>query len=95
MTLRTKMTLLASACVLGLAAAFSLPGDTSATATSTIGYGPDPELAFPQQTLIPTINVAPARPWSEDERPEARWFAVGCLAIVLAAIGIVAWVYAG
>jgi hypothetical protein len=32
--------------------------------------------------------------WSEDERPEARWFAVGCLAIVLAAIGVVALIYA-
>jgi hypothetical protein len=31
--------------------------------------------------------------WMEDERPAARWFAVGCLAIVLAGIGIVAWIY--
>ena len=69
MTLRTKMALLASACVLGLATVFSLPGDTSESIK--IGYGPNPELAFPQQTLIPTINVAPARPWNEDERPTA------------------------
>lgn len=32
--------------------------------------------------------------WSADEGKGPRWFAVGCLAIVLAAIGIVAWVYA-
>ena len=32
--------------------------------------------------------------WMEDDRPEARWFTVGCLAIVLAAVGIVALMYA-
>src|SRR5688572_21689838 len=68
MTLRTKMVLLASACVLGLATAFSIPGDTS---ESTIGYGPNPELAFPHTPLIPTLNVAPARPWNDGEMPDA------------------------
>ena len=33
--------------------------------------------------------------WYEDERKGARWFAVGCLVLVLAAIGIIALVYAG
>jgi hypothetical protein len=32
--------------------------------------------------------------WHADERKGARWFAVGCLAIVLAGIGILAWIYA-
>jgi glucose/arabinose dehydrogenase len=69
MTLRTKIALLASACVLGLATAFSLPGDTSES--STIGYGRNPELPFPRQTLITTVNVATARPWSVGEMPTA------------------------
>ena len=33
--------------------------------------------------------------WTEDERPEARWFAVGCLVIALAVVGIIVCVYAG
>jgi glucose/arabinose dehydrogenase len=69
MTLRTKILLLSSACVFGLAALFSLPGDTSET--STIGYGPNPELAFPHTPLIPTLNIAPARPWTGNEMPTA------------------------
>ena len=32
--------------------------------------------------------------WAGDERTGARWFAVGCLVLVLAGIGILAWVYA-
>jgi glucose/arabinose dehydrogenase len=70
MTLRTKTALLASACAIGLAAfSFSLPGGTSEQ--TVVGYGPNPTLPFPQQALIPTINVAPARPWSEGELPTA------------------------
>ena len=33
--------------------------------------------------------------WCEDERKSARWFAVGCLVVVLAAIGFIALIYAG
>ena len=79
MALRTKILLLSSACAFGLAAFLSLPGDTSES--STIGYGPKPELAFPQQTLIPTINIAPARPWTGNEMPTAaQGFEVGAFA---------------
>ena len=31
--------------------------------------------------------------WNGDERREARWFAVGCLTLVLVGIGILVWVY--
>lgn len=30
--------------------------------------------------------------WSEDERPEARWFSVGCLVLVLGLIGLAVWI---
>ena len=69
MTLRTKTLLLASACAIGLATSFSLPGDTSEQAT--IGYGSNPELAFPRQPLIPTVNIAPANPWTDGQMPTA------------------------
>lgn len=31
--------------------------------------------------------------WYADEGKGPRWFAVGCLTLVLVAIGILAWVY--
>ena len=33
------------------------------------GLGPDPTLPPPQESLIPTVNIAPARGWAEGERP--------------------------
>lgn len=33
------------------------------------GYGPNPELAVPQQSLIPTVNVATAKGWPADTKP--------------------------
>ena len=69
MTLRTNILLLSSACAFGIAAFLALPADTSVP--STIGFGPNPELAFPHTPLIPTLNIAPARPWTANETPVA------------------------
>jgi glucose/arabinose dehydrogenase len=69
MTLRTNILLLSAACAFGIAAFLALPADTSEP--STIGFGPNPELAFPHTPLIPTLNIAPARPWTGDEMPMA------------------------
>ena len=33
------------------------------------GFGPNPVLPAPQRSLIPTINVAPARPWQGNAKP--------------------------
>lgn len=35
------------------------------------GSGPDPQLPAPDSGLIPTVNVAKARPWRGDEKPVA------------------------
>ncbi len=35
------------------------------------GTGPNPTLPPPQQSLIPTVNVAPAKPWPEGRMPQA------------------------
>jgi len=32
--------------------------------------------------------------WSEDERPGARWFSVGCLVLVLGLVAVVVWLVA-
>ena len=33
------------------------------------GFGPQPQLPAPNQTLLPTVNIAPAVGWRADERP--------------------------
>ena len=33
------------------------------------GMGPNPELPRPKETLLPTVNIAPARGWSGEETP--------------------------
>jgi glucose/arabinose dehydrogenase len=53
---------------LGLVTLLSVPSDSAA---SMVGYGSSPELPFPHETLIPTINIAPAKGWSEGEKPAA------------------------
>lgn len=35
------------------------------------GTGPDPQLPAPESHLIPIVNIAPARGWSDDGRPTA------------------------
>ncbi|HEX2584817.1 MAG TPA: hypothetical protein VHL14_06785, partial [Steroidobacteraceae bacterium] len=36
-----------------------------------IGYGSNPALPKPDKRLIPTVKIAPARPWQGDEAPTA------------------------
>jgi glucose/arabinose dehydrogenase len=33
------------------------------------GFGPNPQLPEPQRTLVPTVNIAPAEPWSAQQQP--------------------------
>ncbi len=37
----------------------------------TAGMGPSPELPPPQKSLIPTVNIAPAKGWSAESKPAA------------------------
>lgn len=34
-------------------------------------YGPNPVLPAPDTSLIPTVKIAPAKPWTDDEKPVA------------------------
>ncbi len=69
MALRNKMLLLSSACAIGFVALASVSGDASVPAV--VGYGPNPILPAPSQPLIPTVNIAPAKPWTASEMPAA------------------------
>src|SRR5688500_2865986 len=52
--------------MLGLAAC-----GESATLPVAAGVGPAPELPPPEETLIPTVNIAPATGWPEGVMPSA------------------------
>ena len=40
-------------------------------ASPASGYGPQPVLPAPQSSLLPTVNIAPARPWPAGAQPQA------------------------
>jgi hypothetical protein len=55
-----------------LLAAVQLAGCGSEAGLQTAdGTGPDPKLPPPENSLIPTVNIAPAVGWGDDEQPDA------------------------
>ena len=56
-----------------LSAAFAVAGNAAAV-TSTLpesaGYGPNPTLPDPQLHKLPTMKIAPTRPWRGEEQPQ-------------------------
>jgi len=63
---RLRLAVVASAAVLALSAcgeSAKLPGEA--------GIGPTPQLPAPDHTLIPTVNVAPAKGWPQGGAPTA------------------------
>ena len=50
----------------------------AAALPESAGYGPQPTLPEPQKSLVPTMKIAPAKPWSGDEKPQPA----GGLAVV-------------
>lgn len=56
----------------GIAAWLLLGGcGEQATLSIVAGTGPDPLLPAPRNTLLPTVNIAPARGWTDDTTPTA------------------------
>ena len=41
----------------------------ASTLPESAGYGAHPTLPAPEKKLLPTMNIAPAHPWSGDEKP--------------------------
>ena len=66
-----KAIVTATVCVASLSGIVLLDGCASASDNTAMGYGPNPTLPPPQTTLIPTLNVAPAKPWPEGMMPTA------------------------
>ncbi|WP_428153800.1 PQQ-dependent sugar dehydrogenase [Brevundimonas sp.] len=65
----TSKSLLAST---ALAATLGLGGCAGGPALPTeAGFGPNPELPAPRQSLLPTVNIAPATSWPQGATPAA------------------------
>ena len=61
------------ASIIVFGAIVALAGCSSHAATDlpeSAGYGPHPALPEPQKKLLPTMKIAPARPWRDDEKPK-------------------------
>jgi len=56
-------------CLLALAAVGLAGCGEQATLPVEAGMGPEPELPPPNETLLPTVNIAPAERWSEGATP--------------------------
>lgn len=72
---RHRLTMLARAAMAGstvaaVAMLLSACGDSAMLPVSA-GTGPQPVLPAPNKTLLPTVNIAPAKGWPEGARPEA------------------------
>ena len=62
------LTSAAGAAVLFTLGALAGCGETAKLPESA-GFGPNPQLPEPNKTLIPTVNVAPAKGWPEGGKP--------------------------
>ena len=68
-----------------LSALCSIAAAQAPTSDMPVGFGPHPALPEPESTLIPTVNVAPAAPWTGQAAPlAAPGFAVRAYARDLA-----------
>ena len=66
------MRMLSPASLFLAATAVALAGcGEEATLPVAAGTGPQPQLPAPNETLIPTVNVAPAKGWPEGGMPTA------------------------
>src|ERR1700719_3212071 len=65
-----RMRMTALAVLVPLLALLSACGD-QATLPVSAGTGPNPELPPPHRTLLPTVNIAPAKGWPAGAAPTA------------------------
>src|SRR5688572_31764413 len=66
----TRSVMLYGALAIALGAALAACGEM-ATLPFSAGVGPEPKLPAPNKTLIPTVDIAPAKGWPEGARPVA------------------------
>jgi len=63
MSLRCKRLAAAVAGMLAVASSAAIADDFAK------GFGPNPTLPAPHKSLMPTVNIAPAKPWAKGQKP--------------------------
>ena len=63
--------LLSATAVVSLGASVGLCAGAIAQEASWVGYGPSPNLPAPEKSLIPTVDIAPAKGWRTGQKPTA------------------------
>ncbi|WP_216858851.1 PQQ-dependent sugar dehydrogenase [Caballeronia novacaledonica] len=54
-----------------MAIALMLASGAAAADDYAQGFGPNPTLPAPHKALMPTVNIAPAKPWTQGQKPTA------------------------
>jgi glucose/arabinose dehydrogenase len=56
---------------ISLAIVIALSGTATFAQEYPKGFGPNPSLDAPHKSLLPTVNIAPARPWQQGQKPSS------------------------
>jgi len=67
--LKTKTKLLMRATALALMIASGAATADTTAGDYAQGFGPNPTLPAPHKSMMPTVNIAPARPWAQGQKP--------------------------
>jgi glucose/arabinose dehydrogenase len=67
--LKTKTKLLMRATALALMSASGAATADTTAGDYAQGFGPNPTLPAPHKSMMPTVNIAPARPWAQGQKP--------------------------
>lgn len=67
--MKTKTKLLMRATALALMIASGAATADTTAGDYAQGFGPNPTLPAPHKSMMPTVNIAPARPWAQGQKP--------------------------
>ena len=67
--MKTKTKLLMRATALALMSASGAATADTTAGDYAQGFGPNPTLPAPHKSMMPTVNIAPARPWAQGQKP--------------------------
>jgi glucose/arabinose dehydrogenase len=81
MTTRTRVVILAGIVIIGVAGVIAVTAGDRAKLPDTATFGPNPTLPHPNKTIVPTVDIAPAKGWQQGQKPSiAKGFSVAAFA---------------
>src|SRR5215813_13835409 len=81
MTTRTRVVFLAGFVIIVVAGVIAVTAGDRAKLPDTATFGPNPTLPQPNKTIVPTVDIAPAKGWQQGQKPSiAKGFSVAAFA---------------